>query len=137
MVRLASGALIVDIHLRGPVEARAFGLPEPARSVLDLRPANSAENLAYPSVFDDLVVFVAPSRSGQRLTVSGYSWGGEPVELTYASNTTTITPATDIEANADRGWYWFETSIDKDLLETQILRLKRGDSTVELQVNAN
>lgn len=137
VVRLASGGLIVDIHLSGPVEARAFGLPEPARSVLDLRSANSAENLAYPSVSDDLVVFVSPSRSGQRLTVSGYSWGGEQVELTYASNTTTITPETDAEANAGRGWYWFETSIDKDPLETQVLRLKRGNSTVELQVDAN
>lgn len=137
VVRLANGALVVDIHLSGPVEARAFGLPEPARSVLDLRPVNSAETLAYPSVSDNLVVFVSPSRSGQRLTVSGYSWGGERIELTYASNTTTITPATDTEANAGRGWYWFETLIDKDPLETQILRLKRGDSTVELQVNAS
>ncbi len=137
VVRLDDTALAVDVHLNLSTEARAFGLPEPARSVVDIRPRTSSTEPLTPAVATRLVVLASPSRSGQDIVLMGYSWNGQSVSVTYADESTTIQPISDSASTGNPGWYWFAGSIDRRSIESATLIADNGESSVELQVGAN
>lgn len=137
VVRLDDTALAVDIHLNSSAEARAFGLPEPARSVVDIRPRSSSAETLTPAVATRLVVLASPSRSGQDIVLVGYSWNGQSVSVTYAGETTTIQPISDSASTGNSGWYWFAGSIDRRSIESAPLLADNGESSVELRLGTS
>jgi hypothetical protein len=137
VVRLDDTALAVDVHLKLPTQARAFGLPEPARSVVDIRPREGAADPLTPAISNRLVVLASPSRSGQDIVLAGYSWNGESVKVTYAGETTTLRPISNSTTTGNPGWYWFAGSLDRQPIDGTTLTADNGLSTVELRLGAS
>jgi len=137
VVRLNDTALAVDVHLKSAAQARAFGLPEPARSVVDLQPRTETDDPITPAVANRLVLLVSPSRSGQDIVLAGYSWNGNTVTVTYGGETTTIRPTSSFAATGNTGWYWFVGSVDRQTVDTTTLVADNGASTVSLRLGAS
>ena len=109
VVRGAAGNLTVEVHTnpRSAVEVRALVVPEPARLVIDLRPAPAAAPppVASPSFSDRVVLTTpAPGPAGYPLTVAGYARTSEATVVARLLSGDTVV-AERVATAAD----WLET----------------------------
>jgi hypothetical protein len=116
VVRAPEGGMFVDIFVRKAFTYRVIELSDPARLVVDFRPAGSPLETRPPAVGGNTVVVEprAGARIGNPLTVCGYSRNFE------ASNTIVLTDSegetvirrTVLSNDWTSTWGYFETTLD-------------------------
>ena len=116
VVRAPEGGMFVDVFARKPFAYRVLGLSEPARLVVDFKPAGSPLKARPPAVGGDTVLVEprAGARIGDPLTVCGYSRNFE------ASNSIALTDAegrvlarrTVLGNDWTSTWGYFEATLD-------------------------
>ena len=116
VVRAPEGGTFVDVFARKPFVYRVLGLSEPARLVVDFKPAGSPLKARLPAVGGDTVLVEprAGARIGDPLTICGYSRNFE------ASNSIALTDAegrvvvrrTVLGNDWTSTWGYFEATLD-------------------------
>jgi len=116
VVRAPEGGMFVDVFAREPLAYRVLGLSEPARLVVDFKPAGSPLKVRPPAVGGDTVLMEprAGARIRDPLTVCGYSRNFE------ASNSIALTDAegrvvvrrTVLGNDWTSTWGYFEATMD-------------------------
>jgi len=116
VVRAPEGGMFVDVFARKPFAYRVLGLSEPARLVVDFKPAGSPLKVRPPAVGGDTVL-VEP-RAGARirgsLTVCGYSRNFEAsssIVLTDAEGRVVVR-RTVLGNEWTSTWGYFEATLD-------------------------
>jgi Immunoglobulin-like domain of bacterial spore germination len=116
VVRAPEGGMFVDFFARKPFRYRAFGLQDPARLVVDFKPARDDLNVPPPAQGGDTVLVEPRTNSviSDPLTVSGYSRNFEAANaITLTGPHGQILVRRTVRSNDwSHTWGYFEATID-------------------------